>query len=51
MDLAKLLELLLGLMDSSRELTSIYVMGFIINLYLFLIGVQTFDATGLNLVL
>jgi hypothetical protein len=36
-------------MDSSRKVGSIYAMNFIINLYLILlIGVQTFDMTGLN---
>jgi hypothetical protein len=36
-------------MDSSRELASIYAMGFVISLYLILlIGVQTFNVTGLK---
>jgi uncharacterized integral membrane protein len=36
-------------MDSSRELASIYAIGFIISLYLLLlIGVQTSDVTGLK---
>jgi hypothetical protein len=36
-------------MDSSRELTSIYTIDFVISLYLiFLIDVQTFDTTGLK---
>jgi hypothetical protein len=36
-------------MDSSRELASIYVIGFIISLYLtLLIGVQIFIVTGLK---
>jgi hypothetical protein len=34
-------------MDSSRELVSIYAIGFVIKPYLkLLIGVQTFDVTG-----
>jgi hypothetical protein len=36
-------------MDSSRELASIYVIGFLVRLYLILlIGVQTSDVTGLK---
>jgi hypothetical protein len=36
-------------MDSSRELAFIYAMSFVISLYLIiLIGVQTFDVTGVR---
>jgi hypothetical protein len=36
-------------MDSSRELTSIYAIGFVVRVYLiFLIGVQTLNMTGLK---
>jgi hypothetical protein len=39
----------IGSTDSSRELASIYVIGFVIILYLILIiGVQTSDVIGLN---
>jgi hypothetical protein len=40
---------LISLMDSSRELASIYAIGFVIRLYLIvLIGVQTSDGMGLK---